>query len=160
MSKVKKILRALGNIQWYAGIVCMLIIVICVTAGVVSRKLLNHPLSWVEELCTLMFIYLAFFGASVAAMNGKHVSADFLTQKFSESGKKKLFVIQRIIMLILLACMAVSSIVVFPKMLGHSSTNLDISRSAYFIPIMFSSIYMFLVYFVELISALTGGKEQ
>ena len=68
----------------------MLIIVICVTAGVVSRKLLNHPLSWVEELCTLMFIYLAFFGASVAAMNGKHVSADFLTQKFSESGKKEI----------------------------------------------------------------------
>lgn len=161
MVTFKKVLRFLGNVQWYAGVACMVVIVVSVTAGVFSRKVLNAPLSWVEELCTLLFIYLAFFGASVAAMNGKHVSADFLTQKFGDSGKQKLFILQRIIILVLLVFMVISAVILIPKMSGHSSTNLDVSKHIYFIPILFSSVYMFLVYAVETLEALfpkKGGK--
>ena len=158
MKTLKKILRTLGNIQWYAGVACMAVIVVAVTAGVFSRKILNAPLSWVEELCTLLFIYLAFFGASVAAMNGKHVSADFLTSRFSEQRKKVLHIVQLVIILSLLALMAVSAVILAPKMATHSSTNLDIPKNIYFIPILFSSVYMFFVYTVEIIEAVFPPK--
>ena len=153
MNSLKKILKTLGNVQLYIGVASMMVIVISVTAGIVARKFFNSPLSWVEELCTFLFIYLAFFGASVAAMNGKHVSADFLTQMFNEKGKKILMIVQRVVILILLACMVVSAFMLIPKMGTHTSTSLNIPKSLYYIPIALSSVYMFFVYLVELVEA-------
>ena len=153
MSKIKKWLQLLGNVQQYIGVACMLGIVISVTAGIIARKFFNSPLSWVEELCSFLFIYLAFFGASIAAMNKKHVSADLLTQMFHEKGQMILTIVQRVVILILLACMVVSAFMLIPKMGTHTSTSLDIPKSLYYIPIAFSSVYMFFVYLVELAEA-------
>lgn len=153
MSKIKKWLQLLGNVQQYIGVACMLGIVISVTAGIIARKFFNSPLSWVEELCSFLFIYLAFFGASIAAMNKKHVSADFLTQMFHEKGQMILTIVQRVVILVLLACMVVSAFMLIPKMGTHTSTSLDIPKSLYYIPIAFSSVYMFFVYLVELVEA-------
>ncbi len=160
MKILKKFIRFFGILQWYAGVGCILVIIVSVTAGVVCRKFLNSPLSWVEELCTFLFIYLAFFGASVAAMNGKHVSADFLTGKFSERGKEILHLVQKVIMLVLLAFMFVSACILQPKMTGHSSTSLDIPKNVYYLPILFSSFYMLVVYLAELIELLQGIKAK
>lgn len=162
MKKLKKLLQLLGKAQMYLGVACMLLIVLSVTAGIVARKAFNSPLSWVEELCTFLFIYLAFFGASVAAMNKKHVSADFLTQHFQEKGQKILAIVQRVVILALLGCMVVSAVILIPKMGTHASTSLDIPKSLYYIPIAFSSLYMFFVYLTELteaVQALAHHKE-
>lgn len=160
MKALKKIIKILGTVQWYAGVVCILIIVGSVTLGVFSRKILNIPLNWVEELCTFLFIYLAFFGASVAAMNGKHVSADFLTTHLSPKWQKILSVVQKVIILILLACMVVSAFILQPRMTGHSSTSLNIPKNLYYLPILFSSIYMFVVYFVEMIEQIQLMRQK
>ena len=160
MKTLKKFVRFFGMLQWYAGVGCILVIILSVTAGVICRKFLNSPLSWVEELCTFLFIYLAFFGASVAAMNGKHVSADFLTGKFSQRGKEILHLAQKVIMLVLLGFMFASACVLQPKMTGHSSTSLDIPKNVYYLPILFSSFYMFVVYLVELMESLQGFKAK
>ena len=41
-------------------------------------------------------------------------------------------------------------------MMGHSSTNLDLPKNLYYIPILFSSFYMVCVYIVELIEMVKG----
>ena len=151
MKAIKKVIEMLGNIQLYAAVGCILLIIVSVTAGVVCRKVFNSPLSWVEELCTFLFIYLAFFGASVAAMKGKHVSADFFTGKLSERNQEILFIIQRIVILVLLGFIFAGAMILQPKMTGHSSTSLEIPKNYYYLPILFSSGYMFIVYLVELI---------
>lgn len=160
MKALKKFIDIFGKIQLYAGVVCILMIIVSVTAGVFCRKVLNSPLSWVEELCTFLFIWLAFFGASVAAMRGKHVSADFLTGKLSEQGQERLFVVQRVIILVLLGFMFVSAVILQPKMTGHSSTSLDIPKNIYYLPILFSSAYMFVVYLVELIEKIQELRKN
>ena len=160
MKALKKFVQIGGMLQLYIGIGCLLTIIISVSAGIFCRKFLNMPLSWVEELCTFLFIWLAFCGASYAAMRGKHVSADFLTSKFSERGNEILRVIQRVIMLVLLGCMSVSAVLLQPNMMGHSSTNLDIPKNIYYLPILFSSFYMFVVYLVELIEMLKDLKTK
>lgn len=42
------------------------------------------------------------------------------------------------------------------EMMGHSSTNLDLPKNLYYIPILFSSFYMVCVYTVELIEMVKG----
>ena len=104
----------------------------------------------------LSLIYLGFCGASVAAMNKKHVSADFLTTKLSSKANKILLISQRALMILLLAVMFFGAIILQPKMMGHSSTNLDLPKNLYYIPILFSSFYMVCVYIVELIEMVKG----
>ena len=157
MKTMKKFIKIAGTVQWYMGVACMLVIMISVTAGVVCRKFFNSPLSWVEELCTFLFIYLAFCGASVAAMNKKHVSADFLTTKLSPKANKILLITQRVLMIVLLVVMLAGAVILQPKMMGHSSTNLDLPKNLYYIPILFSSFYMICVYGVELVEMVKGS---
>lgn len=157
MKIMKKFIKIAGTVQWYMGVACMLVIMISVTAGVVCRKFFNSPLSWVEELCTFLFIYLAFCGASVAAMNKKHVSADFLTTKLSPKANKILLITQRVLMIVLLVVMLAGAVILQPKMMGHSSTNLDLPKNLYYIPILFSSFYMICVYGVELVEMVKGS---
>ena len=69
-------------------------------------------------------------------MKGKHVSADFLTAKLSKEMQEVLVIVQRVIILVLLAFIFVGAIVLQPKMAGHSSTNLDIPKNFYYLPIL------------------------
>lgn len=59
-------------------------------------------------------------------------------------------------MILLLAVMFFGAIILQPKMMGHSSTNLDLPKNLYYIPILFSSFYMICVYTVELIEMVKG----
>jgi len=148
---VKRFIEIGGKIQLYFGTFCLIAIIVSVSAGVLFRKVFNSPLSWIEEICTFLFIWLAFAGASVAAMNKKHVSADFLTTKLSEKKNKILAIIQRILIILLLGVIFIGSCMLQSSMSGHSSTNLDIPKNFYYLPILISSFYMIVVYIVELI---------
>ena len=42
-------------------------------AGVVSRFVLQHPFVWTDELASILFLWLAMFGAVVALQRGQHM---------------------------------------------------------------------------------------
>ncbi len=64
-------------------------VLILLTAGLVldviwqvaTRYLLNHPSSWTDELATLLIIWVALLGASVAFIKEGHLGIDFLVQR-------------------------------------------------------------------------------
>jgi TRAP-type C4-dicarboxylate transport system permease small subunit len=62
---------------------------------VVTRKLLNDPLSWPEELSLVAMIWITFFGAYQCTIEGKHLKMDFLQSKFSEKTKPYLLIISK-----------------------------------------------------------------
>jgi tripartite ATP-independent transporter DctM subunit len=41
--------------------------------GVVSRFVFNHPLTWSDELASILFLWLAMIGASIAQRRGQHM---------------------------------------------------------------------------------------
>jgi len=160
MKGLKKMIRIGGTIQLYIGVCCVIGIVLSVTSGIIMRKFFNNPLNWVEEICTFLFVWLAFCGASVAAQGGKHVSADFLTSRLSTKSNEIIYIIQHILMLLLLGFMIIGGIILQPKMMGHASTTLAIPKNIYYIPILISSCYMFLVYAVELYEAALKIRKE
>lgn len=56
---------------------------------VVQDWLLNQDLSWAQELCIIMFVWMAKFGAAYGVRTGIHVGVDVLINQLGEKSRRK-----------------------------------------------------------------------
>ncbi|WP_213954376.1 TRAP transporter large permease subunit [Variovorax sp. dw_954] len=64
---------------------------ICVLfAGVTSRYLFHTPIIWADELASLLFLWLAMFGAAVAFRRGSHMRMTAFVDKASPGTRSRL----------------------------------------------------------------------
>ena len=57
--------------------------IIVLLAGVISRYVFHNPIVWSDELASLLFLWLAMLGAVVALRRGEHMRMTALTGKAS-----------------------------------------------------------------------------
>ena len=72
-SRLRGVDRALG---WLTEIPAALLVVteiVILFAGVISRYVFNKPLTWSDELASLLFLWLAMLGAVIALRRGEHM---------------------------------------------------------------------------------------
>src|SRR5580692_1434696 len=50
-------------------------------AGVVSRYVFNRPLTWSDELASILFLWLAMLGAVIALRRDEHMRLTFLVTR-------------------------------------------------------------------------------
>ena len=129
---------------------CLLTIVVSITAGIISRYVFNKPFTWTEELSTILFIWLAFLGAATVSAKRSHVAVDFITDKFPAAMQRAIRIITSFLIMVLLVIMFVGSIVLVPTM-THKTVALQIPRYFNYFPIMIASFYMLLVYLEDVI---------
>ena len=80
MKEKKKLspLQVLGNLDLYfTGILLVFLIGLTFT-GVLKRYILRSPISWMEEVQGLLFMWIAFIGGSAAFRHASHVSIEIL----------------------------------------------------------------------------------
>ncbi len=65
--------RGLGAIVELAASVLVVVEVIVLFAGVVSRYVFHEPLTWSDELASTLFIWLAMLGAVIAVRRNEHM---------------------------------------------------------------------------------------
>lgn len=73
-----------------------------VSISVFYRYVLNHPLSWSEEITRLMIVWLSFVGAYMAMRENKHIGFDLLVSKFSPKAKALVSLIGNLLILVFL----------------------------------------------------------
>lgn len=61
----------------------LILIVVLMIYGVITRYILNSPSAWVEEVCLALFTWFTFMGASVLMKFQEHVNVDFLAKKLN-----------------------------------------------------------------------------
>ena len=66
-------------------VLCVGVMVLCVSVNVVARYFLNVGITWIEELSTLMFVWMMFLGAFVALRNKAHIALVFLIKRLPPS---------------------------------------------------------------------------
>jgi tripartite ATP-independent transporter DctM subunit len=64
--------------------------VVILFSGIVSRYVLHSPLTWTDELASILFLWLSILGAVVAFSRGEHMCMSALTGKASP-GRKAFF---------------------------------------------------------------------
>ena len=80
--------------------VCLMCMSTFVFANVILRYFFNEGLTWAEEASRYLFIWLIFMGAIVAYQDNVHLGVDTLVQKLSAKGKRILFIINNIVLVI------------------------------------------------------------
>jgi TRAP-type transport system small permease protein len=141
------------------GVLALILIIVSITAGVISRYIFNAPFPWVEELVTFLFIWLSFFGAGLAAAKKKHVVVDILYERLKGLAGKIAFFLTYFVILLFLSTVFVSATILLPSMVGHASVTLSIPKIFYYVPVFLSSFYMLLVYLQQFITAIINFHE-
>lgn len=85
---MKKIWKALNNVDVVLAGASLCIIVTITLIGVIMRKVINRPLAWLEEMQLLFFIYAIFFGGSVAFRYGNQVSIDLIANRLKGKARR------------------------------------------------------------------------
>jgi len=80
-SLIARIRESLVRLLEWTVILLMASLVLDVIWQVATRYLLKNPSSWTDELATLLIIWVALLGASVAFIRQGHLGVDFLTNK-------------------------------------------------------------------------------
>lgn len=62
----------------------MLGIVVLLLAGVASRYLFNFPVIWIDEVCSISFIWVAMLGSAMALDRNEHLRLTLFVNLFSE----------------------------------------------------------------------------
>ena len=76
---------AFGRLDWLLAYVTEIpaailvaVEILVLLAGVISRYVFNRPLTWSDELASILFLWLAMLGAVIALRRAEHMRLGFL----------------------------------------------------------------------------------
>ena len=124
---MKKISDMLEKILKVASVCILVLLVIVISIQIFARYVLNHSLSWSEELARYLFIYLIFLGASVVYKQDRHISVDYFLDQLPARMKSIVGISADILLLIFL-------VVVFYQGLRLSRLVYNVPTAALYIP--------------------------
>lgn len=106
--------------------ICLALMSIFVFSNVILRYFFNSGLTWAEEASRYLFIWLIFLGAIVAFRENAHLGVDTLIQKLSAKGKKIVFVINNVLILITMGLVVSGTWELTMVTMGQRSPSMDI----------------------------------
>lgn len=78
---LERIEKHIGAVVEFVAALLVLCEVILLLVGVISRYVFHHPLTWSDELASVLFIWLAMLGAVIALRRGEHMRMTALIAK-------------------------------------------------------------------------------
>ena len=70
--------HVLGNLDLYFMVILLACLIVLTVGGVLKRHILRNPISWLEEIQALLFMWITFIGGSAAFRYASHVSIEIL----------------------------------------------------------------------------------
>jgi tripartite ATP-independent transporter DctM subunit len=95
--------RALGLLVEWPAAALVLVDILVLFAGVFARYVLHTPLTWSDELASILFLWLAMLGAVVALRRGEHMRMTALVSKAAPSRRALLEAVATVAALAFLA---------------------------------------------------------
>ena len=142
------------------AIVLMIVLVLTITVGIAARYFFRMPFDWTEEVAILLFIWISFLAAAVAAARNKFVVVDYFLNKIPPSTQTIIGIITDSLTLIFLIMVIIGAVILLPQMLTHASVALDIPRTVYYVPVLISSALIFVVQLKSLLQRFDSLKRK
>ncbi|MER8961195.1 TRAP transporter large permease subunit [Mesorhizobium sp. M0701] len=130
-------------------------IIILMFAGVISRYVLNSPLTEIDEILVIMFMWLVMLGSVIAMARGEHLRLTFVVNSLGPNVRQFLETLGSLLVLTFLIGL------LYPSykhlMLEHSITipGLDLPKSIRSVCIPIAIVMMILIVFLHLIKKTT-----
>lgn len=116
MNALKKLNSIFYFISKKLGAFVLGTLVVVITIAVIARYFLGQPFTWTEELCTFLFIWFSFLGATLATYEKRHVSVDFLVTKLPKQVNNVVKLLSNILILAFFVLLVVGAFILFPTM--------------------------------------------
>jgi TRAP-type C4-dicarboxylate transport system permease small subunit len=134
--------RAIEKFENWFAMVFMGASALITIAQVVTRYGFNHPLTWPEELCTLLLVWMTFFGASLLLKKEQHIEIDFFTKLLPRRAQQVLRLLNYLLMFGFLVVVAWGAYKLQFFQSRHYTVALGIPKNYFSLPVLISSIAM------------------
>jgi len=150
-ARYKRFLDAFRKVELICAISIFGFIILIITMQVIFRYFFNKPFSWVEELASLLLIYLTFITADIVYARKGHISVAYFVSFLSRRQTALLNLMLYIAIGIFLIAMLPSCIELLKMQWGHfAAAVIIIPKSFWSLPVPLAFVSMFLTtgYFI------------
>lgn len=123
-------------------------IVLITLAAVWWRYVVNAPISWIEQVSNILFIWITFIGAAVLYRQKLHIGVDMLMEMLKGRAKEVLFWVVEIGNMVFVTVLLVYSLKLSIDVLPNTYGALDITPAWFYFSAPVSCVMM-LLYFLE-----------
>ena len=136
-------------------VACALVValLLCVTAGVLSREL-GAPLSWTDEGARFLMVWLAVAGWILASRRGLHVRIRYFQDKLPPPLHRAVEILFQLAMTAFGALVAGYGVVLVGRNHDLEATSLPLSMAWMYVPMVLAGVVTALQGFAELVAAL------
>lgn len=122
----------------------MLLTGVCLLVGfnVLSRYLLRHPSAWAEELCTYLFVWMVFVGASLALKKREHFAVDCFVEHLPARLKWAVGLLADVLVLVLCLLVFAYGIMSMLRAVPVVTPALELSRAVPYAAVPFGGLLM------------------
>nr|WP_234484873.1 TRAP transporter large permease subunit [Noviherbaspirillum pedocola] len=116
-------------IAWITEVPAALLVaveIIVLLAGVISRYVFNAPLTWSDELASILFLWLAMLGAVVALRRGEHMRLTTLAQRLPPRARRVVALGAELVVAVFLLMIIMPAIEYFQDQLMITTPALEI----------------------------------
>ncbi len=107
---------------------CIAAIVLITLAAVWQRYVMDSPLSWVEQVSNMLFIWIVFIGAAVLYRQNLHIGVDAFLMALSEKNRAAWKWVIETLNLLFIVVLFIYSVKLTIQVLPNTSGALEISR--------------------------------
>lgn len=160
---MQQVVKAIDTINKVVGILLALmlgVMSILIILQVISRFVINLPLTWSEELSRYLMIYIVFLGASLAMRHNKLISIELLPETLTGNKRKFVIILVMIISIIFFAILFLQGIDMLPLVQMQSSPGLQLSMAIPYASIPIGSFLLALNSLAVILDELSMNKEE
>lgn len=134
-----------------------------VIMNVILRKGFSSGLSWSEEACRFLFIWVTFLGAILAndaSLHGDHMRMDFIVERIHGVPRKIVEIVALVIVLVMIGTLFVGGITLVKNTWPFLTSALEIPKGAVYLcaPIGFG--YMFIQTLIKIFQVCKASDAQ
>ena len=158
----EKLNKFINEFDLYIGAVLLFCMLVLLTLQVVTRYVFRFSFTWTEELATIMFIWLAYFGASSAVLKRQHLRIDLCINMLKGKAKKVAYILTDLITMGFLLYMVKPLLNVIEKLTiqGTVTLLLRVPKNVIYSAIPFCYILMIIRFIQEIYKIITTPEQE
>ena len=130
------------------SIAAQILVIFC---GAFWRYFLNSPLTWVDEMASLLLVVISFMGCYIALVNGSLARIELFIGKFKGAARRVVYVISELASLFLIIM-----VVIYGSKLFLLPTSLHQKTPGMFVPLWIFYGLIQLMFFLCAIASVTN----
>lgn len=129
MESYRKFVSAVNAVGRWISITSLTVMTVMIILQVIFRYVIQHSLSFSEELARYMFIWSAFVGSALALKNRSHVSIEIIVANLPRVLKKRALAVSNALSFVFYAAMFVFGTVMSFENAAQTSPAMGLSMA-------------------------------